>query len=83
MINVSRRTILRWMKQQNFRDLSFGLTHRAPQSTSQQAPERTLVPLNLPEVLKVESYMLDNFCTMLRLFMRLFIQKIRVVARLV
>ena len=40
-INVSRRTILRWLKQQDFRDLCFGLTHRAPQPTSQQAPQRS------------------------------------------
>ena len=58
-INVSRRTILRWMKQQDFRDLSFGLTHRAPQSTSQQAPERTPVRPNLPEGLKIEDLIPD------------------------
>jgi len=49
-INVSRRTILRWLKQQDFRDLSFGLTHRAPQSTPQRAFERS----SQPETLKVE-----------------------------
>jgi hypothetical protein len=27
------------LKQQDFRDLSFGLTHRTPQSTHQQAPK--------------------------------------------
>jgi hypothetical protein len=47
---VSRRTILRWLKQQDFRDLSFGLTHRAPQSTPQRAFERS----SQPETLKVE-----------------------------
>jgi len=41
-IGASRRTILRWLKQQDFRDLSFGLTHRAPQPTPQQAPQRSL-----------------------------------------
>jgi hypothetical protein len=40
-VNVSRRTILRWLKQQDFRDLSFGLTHRATQTGSQQAPRRS------------------------------------------
>jgi len=40
-VNVSRRTILRWLKQQDFRDLSFGLTRRAPQSSSQQPPRRS------------------------------------------
>jgi hypothetical protein len=41
-IGASRRTILRWLKQQDFRDLSFGLTHRASQPTPQQAPQRSL-----------------------------------------
>jgi transposase len=40
-IGASRRTILRWLKQQDFRDLSFGLTHRAPQPTPQPAPQRS------------------------------------------
>jgi hypothetical protein len=41
-INTSRRTVLRWLKLQDFRDLSFGLVHRAPQPTPQQAPQRSL-----------------------------------------
>jgi hypothetical protein len=40
-INTSRRTVLRWLKLQDFRDLSFGLVHRAPQPTPQQAPRRS------------------------------------------
>jgi Response regulator containing a CheY-like receiver domain and an HTH DNA-binding domain len=40
-INTSRRTVLRWLKLQDFRDLSFGLVHRAPQPTPQQAPQRS------------------------------------------
>jgi transcriptional regulator with XRE-family HTH domain len=36
--NVSRRTILRWLNQNDFKNLSFGLIHR--QRVAQQAPQR-------------------------------------------
>jgi hypothetical protein len=36
--NVSRRTILRWLNQNDFKNLSFGLIHR--QRPAQQAPQR-------------------------------------------
>jgi hypothetical protein len=54
-INVSRRTILRWLKQQDFRDLSYGLSHRAPQSTPQKPSER----LSQLEVLRVQDLVPD------------------------
>jgi transcriptional regulator with XRE-family HTH domain len=38
--NVSRRTILRWLNQNDFKNLSFGLIHRHRQSPAQQAPQR-------------------------------------------
>jgi hypothetical protein len=53
---VSRRTILRWLNQNDFKNLSFGLIHR--QRTTQQAPQRppethrqsnNLTPQNLVE----------------------------------
>jgi transcriptional regulator with XRE-family HTH domain len=36
--NVSRRTILRWLNQNDFKNLSFGLIHR--QRSGQQVPQR-------------------------------------------
>jgi hypothetical protein len=54
-INVSRRTILRWLKQQDFGDLSYGLSHRAPQSTPQKPSER----LSQLEVLRVQDLVPD------------------------
>ena len=51
-INTSRRTVLRWLKLQDFRDLSFGLVHRAPQPTPQRSlesrkPSDNLTPQDL------------------------------------
>jgi transcriptional regulator with XRE-family HTH domain len=39
IVGVSRRTIVRWLKQEDFRNLSFGLLGRVAQSP-QQAPQR-------------------------------------------
>jgi transcriptional regulator with XRE-family HTH domain len=54
-IGVTRRTIGRWQKQEDFRHLCFGLIHRAPQSTPQRASERS----SQPETLKVEDLIPD------------------------
>ncbi len=40
-VGVSRRTILRWLKQEDFKNLSFGLVGRASQQAPQQAPQRS------------------------------------------
>ncbi len=48
---VSRRTILRWLNQNDFKNLSFGLIHR--QRPAQQAPQR-------PENVKSTNQPLDN-----------------------
>jgi len=40
-VGVSRRTIARWLKREDFRNLSFGLLGRASQSP-QQSPQRSL-----------------------------------------
>ena len=40
IVGVSRRTIVRWLKQEDFRNLSFGLLGRVTQSP-QQVPQRS------------------------------------------
>lgn len=57
-IGVSRRTILRWLKQQDFRDLSFGLTNRAPQSVHQRASERPVQSIQSDD-LRIEDLVPD------------------------
>jgi transcriptional regulator with XRE-family HTH domain len=40
-VGVSRRTVLRWLKQEDFRNLSFGLLGRAAQSPQPAQPQRS------------------------------------------
>jgi transcriptional regulator with XRE-family HTH domain len=49
-VGASRRTISRWLQQEDFRNLSYGLVGRAspaPQQPPQQAPERRRQPSKL------------------------------------
>lgn len=57
-VGVSRRTILRWLKQEDFKNLSYGLVGRAAQSPQPAQPQRspekhrqksTLTPQDLVE----------------------------------
>lgn len=40
-VGVSRRTILRWLKQEDFKNLSYGLVGRAAQSPQPTQPQRS------------------------------------------
>lgn len=68
-VGVSRRTILRWLKQEDFKNLSYGLVGRAvqsPQPSPQRFPERrrqsgSLTPEDLIEdaLSAVQSILID------------------------
>lgn len=40
-VGVSRRTILRWLKEEDFKNLSYGLAGRAPEPPKKSIPERS------------------------------------------
>jgi hypothetical protein len=57
-VGVSRRTILRWLKQEDFKNLSYGLVGRAAQPPNQASP-RSRQPSPQTSRLKVEDLVPD------------------------
>ena len=58
-VGTSRRSILRWLKQQDFRDLAFGLSHRGTQTSSQHHPSKPSVTEKPFGVLTAEDLVQD------------------------
>lgn len=58
-VGASRRTVSRWLQQEDFRNLSYGLVGRVPQQSPQQAPQRPPESRRQPSKLTPEDLVED------------------------